>query len=184
LSNGASGIVEAAGGSLTINTNTLTNNGTLEANSGSSLFVVNGVTGTGSASIGDGGRIDFEGAFGQNVTFTGALSTSHGELDLAQTLGTDYTGTVAGLQAGDSNEFMVLNDLSFVSGQTSASFNQSTNMLTVTNGTNSSQIHVLGTFAANAFSTSNNGGHVEVFDPASSGSQPLIAAAPAAQHSA
>jgi hypothetical protein len=68
---------------------------------------------------------------------------------------------------------MVLEDMSYVSGHTTASYNTTSHVLTVTNGTVTSQISVLGSFMANSFVTANDGGHVEVHDPASASASPL-----------
>jgi hypothetical protein len=154
---------------LTINTGgpAITNNGSLAA-SGGTLFVTQAVTGSGSATIGAGGRIDFEAGFNQNVTFTGAAGAS-GELDLASSIGGAYSATVSGVQVGDANEVILLNDLTYVNGSTKATYNTATDLLTVTNGTASATFKVLaasGSFSAGSFSTSNVNGHVEVFDPA------------------
>jgi hypothetical protein len=175
FTNEATGTVDAnSSTALTVNTggSTITNNGTLEA-IGDTLQVDQAVSGTGSATIGAGGRIDFLGAFSQNVTYAGTT----GELDLAHTLTTDaqhYAGTVAGIATGDSGDIMVLEDMNFVSGHTTASYNTMSHVLTVTNGTVTAQLNVLGSFMANSFVAVNDGGHVEVHDPVSGSASPLV----------
>jgi hypothetical protein len=150
---------------LVINTggSAITNNGTLEA-TGATLQVDQDVTGTGSATINAGGRLDFLGAFSQNVNFAG----STGELDLAHTLTTDsqhYAGSISSssptLASGD---IIVLNDMSFVNGQTTATYNTGTHVLAVTNGTVTADISILGTYSANV-AIDNGSGKVEIHDP-------------------
>jgi hypothetical protein len=159
------GLMEAtAAGGLTID-DAITNNGRLEA-TGGTLQVDQNVTGTGSATVNAGGRLDFLGAFSQNVNFTGTT----GELDLAHTLTTDsqrYARSISGIAPGASGDIIVLNDMGFVNGQTTAAYNTTTHVLAVTNGTQTADISILGTFSANSFVAVDDGsGKVEVHDPA------------------
>ena len=96
LINTSCGVIDAnsSGGTLTLDTgcNTIINDGTLEATSGI-LDVASNVGGCGTVTITGGGTADFQDAFDQNVTFTGA-----GTLELAQC----YGGTVSGFSTGDA----------------------------------------------------------------------------------
>ena len=96
LINTSCGTIDAnsSGGTLTLDTgcNTIINAGTLEANGGM-LDVNSNVSGCGDVVITGGGIADFQDAFDQNVTFTGA-----GTLGLAQC----YGGTVSGFSTGDA----------------------------------------------------------------------------------
>ncbi|MCI4678321.1 hypothetical protein K9U39_08040 [Rhodoblastus acidophilus] len=93
--NQAAGVIDAttAGTALSILTGSdLVNNGTLEADGGL-LKIYDAVTGSGQALIKNGGEIDTEYTFDQNVTFAGS-----GLLRLYQS----YSGVVNGFAAGDS----------------------------------------------------------------------------------
>jgi hypothetical protein len=70
----------------------------------------------------------------------------------------------------DSGDIIVLNDMSFVSGTTTA--NWSNGVLAVSNGTVTTDISILGSFMANSFVAVNDGGKVEVHDPLSGGLAP------------
>ncbi len=106
----ASGGQISGGGTLSVDTNdTLTldgvtvgggqiaNAGSLEANGGT--FTIDGgvtISGSGSVLITNGGTADFQGAFDQNVTFSGA-----GTLELAQPTSFNSSHTIGGLAVGD-----------------------------------------------------------------------------------
>ena len=81
-------------GTLILDPATLTNNAVLEAMNGGILDVVSNVTGTGSAAISGGGRLELGGTDAQTVTFDDAST-----LQLDGT--SDFTGTVRGLAVGD-----------------------------------------------------------------------------------
>ena len=92
IGSGATLDIEAPG--ATLDGVTVTNNGTIEVNSGL-LFVTStsSVGGSGTVLIESGGYADFAVAFDQNVTFSGA-----GTLALAQS----YSGTITGFGADDA----------------------------------------------------------------------------------
>jgi hypothetical protein len=152
---------------LDINTGvtTFTNNGTLEATNGT-LEVDQSVTGTGSNIINAAGLIQFRGADSQNLTFTGTT----GELDLLHSLTSDsqhYAGSISSsgptLASGD---IIILEDMSFVDGKTGATYDTNTHVLTVSNGTVSADISILGSYSANSFvATPTAQGTVEIHDP-------------------
>ena len=81
-------------GTLILDPAMLTNNDVLEATNGGILDVVSNVTGTGSATISGGGRLELGGTDAQTVTFDDAST-----LQLDGT--SDFTGTVRGLAVGD-----------------------------------------------------------------------------------
>jgi hypothetical protein len=104
LTNGGTIDATSASAALQIHTtNTVTNNGFLEANAGT-LDVLDAVTGSGSALIVGGGTTDFSAAFGENVAFEGA-----GHLILSQA----YGGTISGFGVSDSID---LANILFASG--------------------------------------------------------------------
>ncbi len=126
----ANGIIDASGGTLTINTGNLfsnggiTNDGLLEASFGSKLVIDDAVTGTGKETIADGAVMEFDSsvASGQTVTFKGA-----GKLYLGDP--SNFGGVIAGLSGND------LLDLSgFVAATTTvtAAYDSETNVTTLT----------------------------------------------------
>jgi hypothetical protein len=122
------------------------------------------VTGTGgSAVIGAGSTVDFGGSFTQNTTFTG----SSGLLELAQSQ--SYTGTVSGLSThgGSSGTVLDLVDIGFVNAnEATFSGNISGGTLTVTDGSHTAKIALLGNYMASTFVAQSDGhGGTLVFDP-------------------
>jgi hypothetical protein len=155
---GAAGVVEASGSSsstLTIDTgSTVANNGTLEAN-GAKLVVDDAVSGIGSATITNGGVIDFAGNFQENATFQGADA---GTLSLSQT----YGGTISGVALGD---IIALADTTFASGDHLAlqSVQNGVETFAVENSSNAvlTTLHIAGDYEASDFSAANSGGHLQ-----------------------
>ena len=118
LQNSAAGIINAdvGGGQIIINTgNAVTNAGLFEASNGGILRIddqvanagtlaangglldlVGAVTGSGAATINSGGTLELGGTDAQTVTF---ITPGTGALKLDGT--SDFTGTIAGLAAGD-----------------------------------------------------------------------------------
>ncbi len=92
----ASGAVAAGtGATLSLKTGiALENDGLLNA-AGGSLTVFDAVTGSGSALISNGGALKFKSAFNENVAFSGSNA---GTLSLAQ----PYAGTISGFAVGDA----------------------------------------------------------------------------------
>jgi hypothetical protein len=188
-----SGIVNAgtitaglSGGSLTLGSPSFTNQGTIAASNGDivnitataftnsgSLQAIGGkivvnpaVTGTGTDEIGDASTLEFGAAVasGQAVTFDPG-STGTLRLDKSQ----NFSGTVAGLALNGSN-FLDLSDISFGAG-THATYSGTSlaGTLTVTDGTHTSNISLLGNYTASTFVTATDGhGGTLVHDPAPS----------------
>jgi hypothetical protein len=159
-------------GTLTV-AGALTNTGTLEVNSGS--FTVDGaVSGTGHAVIG-GGTLDFASNFTQNVAFSGTT----GVLELAQSQ--TYTGAVTGfsLTGGTSLD---LRDIGFTSsGEATFSGTATSGTLTVTDGTHTAHITLMGDYLSSTFIASSDGqGGVTVIDPTQGGSASTPAPRPTA----
>jgi hypothetical protein len=199
LINGAGGVIDGNDRSraITINTgaNTIANAGVIEstrsgrvtlssaiANTGF-LAVTHGtltldgvVTGAGSVRIG-GGRADVAtSSFTENVAFT----FTSGSLVLANSQG--YTGQISGF-ATTGKTSMDLKDIAFVSGTTTASYSGTTasGVLTVTDGTHTANITLIGDYTASTFVvSSDHGGGTNVIDlaaPAEPASiQPLVTA--------
>jgi hypothetical protein len=182
LQNELGGVIDATGSRvLTINTgaNTIANAGTIEATgpgggkiqsaifntgvlmaAGGSLTVDGEVTGTGSGVI-DGGTLAFGARFAENVAFTGTT----GVLELARSRG--YTGSVTGfsLTGGTSLD---LRDIGFVgAGEATFSGTPISGVLTVSDGTHTAHITLIGDYTGSTFVASDDGhGGVSIVDPA------------------
>jgi len=197
LVNQTGGVIESYGSSLfTINTgaNIITNAGIFLATSaggmtiasavantghfavnGGSMTVMGAVTGSGYAEV-VSGTLDFAGAFNENVVFTAG---STGALELAHSIG--YTGRIQGLSTTGANA-LDLGDITFTSGVTTAAFSGSTTsgVLTVTDGTHTARIGLIGNYVGHTFTTSLGAGGVgtRIVDPPAAGSSTISPLAP------
>jgi len=149
------------------------------AAAGGDLTVNGAVTGNGSATI-NGATLDLGSSFTENVTFTG----TSGVLELAQSQ--TYTGKVTGfsLTGGTSLD---LRDIAFVSaGEATFGGNKTSGVLTVTDGTHTAHITLIGNYTGSTFVASSDGqGGVSIVDPQSGGgaaSAALSPIAPASRH--
>ena len=139
LVNEAAGTIDAniAGGVLTLDTgNTIINYGVLEASNGGTLQVQDAVTG-GTAVIA-GGTMEFDAASSVAVTFdNGASGTTFGALVLIDP--SHFTGDISGFvgTAPDTahSDAIDVAGLNFNSGQFSDSYDSSTGILTLSDGT-------------------------------------------------
>jgi hypothetical protein len=152
------GVILARGaGGVTIQS-AVANSGLLEAAGG--VLTVNGeVSGTGAGMI-YGGTLDLASGFTQRVVFQGTT----GVLELAQSQG--YTGTITGFSKTGGTS-LDLGDIAFVSS-TEATFSgtASGGMLTVTDGTHTAHISLKGDYLASTFTASSDGhGGTIVVDP-------------------
>ena len=184
LINQAAGVIESYGASpLTIDTgaNTITNAGLFLATSAGGMTIASAVANTGHFAVNGGsltvtgavsgsgygevvkGILDFAGAFNENVVFTAA---STGALELGHSIG--YTGKIQGLSTTGTNA-LDLGDITFTTGATTASFAGTTTsgVLTVTDGTHTAQIHLIGNYVGHTFTVSAGVGGVgtKVVDP-------------------
>lgn len=143
------GMIEATGaGGVTI-VGAVSNTGMLDA-VGGNLTVGGAVTGSGSAVINQG-TLDFASAFTENVTFSGAT----GELELAQSQG--YGGTITGFSTTGGTA-LDLRDIHFVNaGEATFSGNSTGGVLTVTDGVNTTTIHLAGDYTASTWTASSDG---------------------------
>jgi hypothetical protein len=152
------GLIEATGAGGVVIQSAIANTGTLEANGGS-LTVNAAVTGLGQAVIARGALV-FNGTFQENVAFSGAT----GKLQLADSA--HYSGSVSGfsLTGGTSLD---LRDIAFVgSGEATFSGTASQGVLTVTDGTHTAHIALIGNYTASSFVASSDGqGGVSIVDP-------------------
>jgi hypothetical protein len=199
LTNGALGIINGHDSSaliINVGTNTVTNAGLIEStgaggvsilsainNSHSllasvgTLSIAGAVTGAGNVYV-EGGTAHFAASFAENVIFTSAAGSV---LELARSQ--SYTGHVSGFSKTGASAFDLL-DIAFGAG-TKASFSGTTasGVLTVTDGTHTAKITLIGNYTASTFNVSSDGhGGVKVVDPttAQSGSSVTLASAMAA----
>ena len=151
------GTIEAtAGGTLTLNSDTVDNNGTLEANGGKLVVASNtDITGNATVTIKDSGTAEFAGGsslqpLDLNARFSG-LGTL--QLDYSQF----YDGTITGFGTGDA---LVLTNLAH-SANEYAIWNNG--VLTIYEGvTPEETIAISGDYAPNNFAVINDDGNTEV----------------------
>ncbi|MER9330802.1 VCBS domain-containing protein, partial [Mesorhizobium sp. M0488] len=146
-----SGTLEATGsGGLTV-TGGLANSGLLWANGGD--IVIHGqVTGGGDATIGNLSKLEFGGASSTDVTFA---HDAAGTLQLDDSF--DFSGRIAGITNDDRLE---LEDILFGAGTTAvyqANQDGSGGMLTVSDGTHDTALHLVGSYDVNGFKLADDG---------------------------
>jgi hypothetical protein len=143
------GTIEATGAGGCIVDSSLDNTGTLEADAGS-LTVNAAVTGSGVAIV-NSGTLDFASSFNEAVTFTGLAGT----LELARSAA--FTNSVTGFsQAGKTT--LDLGDIGFIGvGEATYSGTASGGVLTVTDGTHTAHISLIGDYLGANFVASSDG---------------------------
>ncbi len=158
------------GGSVTLGA--VNNSGKLKA-VGGTLTVTGAVTGAGDGVIKDGGTLILEAAFTENVLF----KTPTGTLTLADSRA--YTGSISGFSTSGGTA-LDLEDIGFVSaGEATFVGTPTSGTLTVTDGTHTAKITLVGDFTSSSFVASTDGhGGVKVVDPPAA---PLMAHGFAAQ---
>jgi hypothetical protein len=167
-----SGLIENTSTGGTTLAGALSNTGTVQVTKGT-LTVDGAVSGAGTVKIG-GGTADFGSTFTENVAFT----STTGVLELAKSQA--YTGQVTGLSKTGTSSLDLL-DIAFASGTTKATFSGTTasGTLTVTDGTHTAKITLIGDYVGHTFTTSSDGhGGTTVVDPPASGGHtiPLVVA--------
>jgi hypothetical protein len=191
LVNEAHGIIETGNAALTIDTgaNVITNGGTIVAKGAGALTVASAidntgvletfkgnltldgaVTGTGSAII-HGATLYAASTFTENVTFGVAV----GRLELADSQ--DYTGSITGFsKTGKSS--LDLRDIGFVSSAEATFSGTSTGgVLTVTDGTHTARITLVGNYTRSTWVASSDGNNgVIVVDPTAPPPHAFVAA--------
>ncbi|WFU22125.1 VCBS domain-containing protein [Bradyrhizobium sp. CB1717] len=131
------GVIDAKAGTLDL-AGSIANSGTLKAEGGGTLLVAGNVTGAGDVIVGNDGTVEFGGnvGAGQTISFSGAPGTL--KIDHPAS----FSGTIAGFSgATDSIDLVGIN---YNSAQFSQSFNATTGILTVTDGTNTANLHFSG----------------------------------------
>jgi hypothetical protein len=154
----SAGLIEAAGtASLTL-AGAVTNTGTIAVNGGT-LTVAGAVSGKGVATI-NSGLLDVISGFSETVTFTGTT----GELELGQSQG--YAGSISGFSKTGSTS-LDLADIGFVSAaEATFSGTSKSGVLTVSDGTHTAHITLMGNYTKATFVASSDGrGGTTVVDP-------------------
>ncbi|HXU99359.1 MAG TPA: hypothetical protein VG166_02555 [Caulobacteraceae bacterium] len=167
------GLIENTGKGGTMIMSAVNNTGTLMAGAAGTLTLAGTVTGAGVGRI-NGGTLYAKNKFTQNVTFAGTT----GVLELG--VATAYTGAVSGLSK-TGTDWLDLADIAFTSGVTKATYSGTTasGTLTVTDGTHTAHIKLMGNYTASTFTVSSDGhGGTKVVDPAAASTP---SAAPLAQ---
>jgi hypothetical protein len=138
--------------------NTIVNDGFIEATGAGGVTVESAVAGTGSVEV-TAGTLSFASTFSQNVGFGAA-----GVLVLAHS--TAYAGSISGFSK-TGHTSLDLRDIGFVSA-TEATFsgNKSGGVLTVTDGSHTARITLVGSYVGSTFVASSDGqGGTIVVDP-------------------
>ena len=144
LINQTHGTIDAdvAGGTLTLEPGTvITNDGMLEATNGGTLQIDNPVIGSGSALI-EGGTLVFGAPSSVNVTFDNGTGTPDPRSVLDNAL--SFTGQISGFGGTAPNiahsDAIDLVGINYDSAAFSETYNASTGILTVTDGSNSASL--------------------------------------------
>jgi hypothetical protein len=165
------GLIENSGSGGTLVESAVVNTGTLMAAVTGTLTVTGAVTGAGVGVI-SGGTLDIVQVFSENVTFTGTT----GVFELGHSV--SYKGKVTGLSTSGTNS-LDLADITFTSGVTKATYSGTTTAgtLTVTDGTHTAKIGLLGNYVGHVFNVASDGhGGTTVIDPPVAVMLPLVQA--------
>ncbi len=158
-------VVLASSGTLAIG-GTIRNTGELYASSAESLIDIAGVVEGGVALIGNG-VVEIANSSGENVGFT---VTGTGGLVL-DGLGGAFSGRITGFGAAghaNSNQYIDFVGVDFAGARVSykpANAADTSGTLTVTDGTHSASVALVGSYVTSDFRAINNGGSLEITDP-------------------
>ena len=173
LVNEVHGTIEAniAGGILTVDTgNDITNNGILEATNGAVLQIDDAVSGSGHAVV-SGGTVAFEAAANIDVIFDNGTSTpTYGELVLGDA--SAFAGQISGFSgtapdAGHS-DVIDLAGINYDSSSFSETYNASSGLLTVSDGSNIANLTLDNFDGTLSFASNGDGGTLITDPPATS----------------
>ena len=131
------------------------------AGRGGWIDLENGANGGGVARINSTGELEMDGDGQLNVVFS---ASAHGALALDDSVTSPYGGIISGFTANDKID---LSDIDFIQGTTNAAFfgDHTQGQLIVTDGTNTTSLHMLGNFVSASFhvATDNHGGTLVTF---------------------
>jgi hypothetical protein len=165
------GLIENRGAGGTLVESAVVNTGTLMAAVTGTLALTGAVTGVGIGII-DGGTLDVTQAFSGNVTFKG----TSGVFELGDSAA--YKGKITGLSPVGNNS-LDLADITFTSGVTKAHYSgtSTSGTLTVTDGTHTARITLMGDYVGHTFSVASDGhGGTTVIDPPAPTTLPVVQA--------
>ena len=165
VTNDATGTIEVDGATLRL-TGGFTNHGAISTINGGQ-FIDDGTVG-GNASIGEASLIDFGGVSSSHITFAGQSGTL--QLDKSQS----FTGQISGFGGADQID---LGDIAFDASATTLGYSgnsgNSGGTLSVSDGTHTANLALLGNYMASSFATSSDGhGGTLITDAAQSSIQP------------
>ncbi|MDD5249491.1 MAG: Ig-like domain-containing protein [Rhodocyclaceae bacterium] len=147
------GTLEAAGGGGLFISGAVANAGLLWAD-GSTLTVAGAVNGDGHALISGNGTLEFGAAESENVSFA---ADAAGTLRVDDAL--DFTGSVAGFNSHDNLDLRDVQFGSAVSVGYAANADATGGKLTVSDGSHTASIVLLGQYDASSFHAAADGGH-------------------------
>ena len=189
VTNGGAGKIEANSGAVNVNA-AVSNAGLMEATGAGQLNIDAGVTGAGTIEARGGVVTVNAGVSGHLIVDTGVLDLTQsgvtnsvsflgsGKLELNNSQG--YTGSISGFSKTGTNA-LDLTDIGFVSaGEATFVENKAgtSGLLTVTNGSVTATITLLGNYSTSKFVTSNDGnGGTKVVDPTAPGADSVAASA-------
>jgi hypothetical protein len=154
------GVLEAATGATLTIQDGIANTGSIAANGGT-VSVQGMVSGAGSATIGAGGQIEFGAAASCAVGFTG----SAGKLILDDSQ--QFSGSIAGLSPAHAGDVVDLSDISFASATETYAGTTASGVLTISDGSHTATLALVGNFTIGSFAFSADAsGHVQFHDPA------------------
>ncbi|TPK95517.1 hypothetical protein FJ938_27945 [Mesorhizobium sp. B2-4-14] len=173
--NGAITLASATSKGITASFNgTLTGAGTMTVQSGATAVIGTAVSGSGSFTLTNNGNLEFVSADSENVTFA---SGATGTLKLDHSLTAPFTGKISGLSP---NNAVDLADLKFTKKNMTAIYTGNTTggLLTVSNGSQSVTLNLLGDYTHSAWTLSKDSGSgTLVVDPSTAQAPPLVASA-------
>ncbi len=154
------------GGSLVV-TGTVASAGTLFASGAGSWVHINGTVTGGTAEVGNG-IVEIAGASSENVSFQ---ATGDGGLELGG-LSNSYTGKVSGfgpVDGGNTGQYIEFADISYTGESftyTPANSANTSGTLTVTDGTHSASVVLVGKYEPADFEAEDINGTLAIIDPA------------------
>jgi hypothetical protein len=162
-----SGAINIQNGAAAIFNGVITGSEAFTIANNSKAIINTAMTGTGSFALSGSGSLELGAADSEDVTFTSGAS---GTLKIDHSLTAPFTGYLSGLSAKNAVD---LADLAWTLGKMKATFsgNTSGGTLTITNGTNSVALKLLGNYTTASWTLSKDGtGGTRVVDPPVTGS--------------
>ena len=164
LNNSGTTVADTSGGTLTL---TGTGGEAFTITDTSNAIVNTTISGSGSFALLNSGSLEFGAADSENVTF---MAGANGSLTFDHSLTAPFTGSVSGLSPKNA---IILADLTWTPRKMTATFSGDTSggTLTVSNGTNSVALKLLGDYTTASWKLSkDNMGGTRVVDPPVTGS--------------